>query len=78
MGTGPEADMPVAPQQGYTVKNPMMLLPPSTWMPKATGQPSKTPVEQQYDVGMLWRVLAESPSSDPTIRTLAQRLMGGD
>jgi hypothetical protein len=73
MGTGPEPDMPVAPQQGYTVKNPMLLLPPSTWMPKVTGQQSKTPVEGNFDVGMLFSVLG---SRDPIMKIIADELMG--
>lgn len=70
---------PEAPP-GYTVKNRFMLLPPGVNFQNQSGnymQPPKTPVEQNYDTGMLWNVLASSPSSDPLTQELAKRLMGG-
>jgi hypothetical protein len=70
-----EAPVAQAAQQYVTIKNPYMLLPASLNFPQQQG---KTPVEQNYDVGLLWRVLADSPASDDSIKTIASRLLGGE
>lgn len=61
---------------GFTVKNPYMLLPPMVNFPQMNR--GKTAVEQQYDAGLLWEVLANDPNADPTIRNIARRLLGDE
>ena len=78
-------EVPVAPaaqqaapeQQGYTIKNPYMLLPSKMLYGDITGQRA-TPVEQQYEAGLLWRALANSPTADPITKQIAKRLAGGE
>lgn len=80
MGIGAEPDdMGVktsAPQQWYTVKNPYMLLPARMNYANFQQGPQKTQVERNYDVGLLWEVLASDPQADPTTRMIARSLMG--
>jgi len=70
----PAAQPQQAPPEGFTVRNPYMLLPPTVnFAPQG-----KSTAEQNYDVGMLWDVLANSPNSDPIMKTIARRLIGGE
>ncbi len=64
--------------QGYTVKNPYMLLPASMNFRGygANGERIKTPVERQYDAGLLWDVLASDSNAPEITRTIARGLMG--
>jgi hypothetical protein len=70
--------MPEQQQQGYTIKNPYMLLPPNMNFGSfgAGGQRTKTPVERRYDVGLLWEVLANDPQAPEITRIVARQLMG--
>jgi hypothetical protein len=77
----PEPAMPEEAQatgepEYFTVQNPYMLLPASINFPQQN--PQKTPVERDYDVGLLWNVLADSSSTNQSIRTIAKRLLGGE
>ena len=38
---------------------------------------AKTETEQRYDIGLAWRVLAESPGINPITQQVARRVMGG-
>ena len=67
-----EAPPEEAPQEGFTVRNPYMLLPPAMNF----AQPRKTQAERNYDVGMLWEVLAEDPRADDLTRMIARSLTG--
>lgn len=71
----PEQQAP-SQAQGYTVKNPYMLLPPRMNLGQyANGQRTKTPVERQYDVGLLWDVLASDAQAPELTRMVARKLM---
>lgn len=80
MGTGAEPDdMGIKnppSQDGYTVRNPYMLLPARMNYANFQQTPQKTQVERNYDVGLLWEVLASDPQADPTTRMIARSLMG--
>lgn len=54
-------------------QNPYMRLPPEVTM--ASAGERKTPIQQQYDVGLLWDALAKF-STDPTIRGIAKSMTG--
>lgn len=58
--------------QGYTVRNPAMLIPASMNFPNR----AKTVVERNYDAGLLWQVLAGDSKADPLTRIIANALMG--
>ena len=73
----PDAQQAAPEQQGYTIKNPYMLLPAKMNFGQFQGR-GPTPVEQQYDAGLLWRVLADSPTADPITKQIAKRLAGGE
>ena len=63
--------------QGYTVKNPYMLMPARMNMGRyVDGQRAKTVSERQYDAGLLWDVLANDSHVDPLVRSIAKSLMG--
>jgi hypothetical protein len=70
----PAAAGTAAPVQapGYQLRNPMLRLPPEVLFPS---QRQKTPIQRQYDVGLLWQVLAQN-SSDPILRNLAKSMTG--
>jgi len=79
--TQPAPSVPLPPVQGgaapegegsITVKNPYMLLPAGANFPQRQ-QRMKTPVEEDYDVGMLFQVLG---SQNPVMRRIAEELMG--
>lgn len=73
-GTGAEPDEFAQQPQGYTVKNPYMLMPYQMWKDKITsGERTKTPTEADYDVGTMFRVLG---ALDPTMRVIADELTG--
>jgi len=59
------------PEEGFRVANRYMLLPPTVNF----AQPRKTQPERNYDVGMLWDVLANDPQAEPLVRMIAQNLM---
>lgn len=62
---------PAAAQQEYfTVKNPYMLLPHTVNFP----QEKKTPVEQRYDAGQVFAMMADS---SPVFRMVSKELLGG-
>jgi hypothetical protein len=66
------AQQPMGGQQGYTVRNPAMLIPASMNYPNR----AKTMVERNYDAGLLWQVLAGDSKADPLTRIIANALMG--
>lgn len=68
-GAPPEQQAQV-PQEGFTVRNPYMLLPPTVNF----AQSRKTQAERNYDVGMLWEVLAQDPRADDLTRMIARSL----
>lgn len=51
----------------------MLRLPPEVLFAERR---QKTPIEKQYDAGMLWEVLAADPTASRTIRTIARELKG--
>ncbi len=59
-------------QPAVTIKNPYMLLPPTLNFPQLR---QKTPVERQYDAGVLWDVLASDPQASELTRMIARSLM---
>jgi hypothetical protein len=62
------------PQQPASAPaNPMLRLPPEVVF--APLRSSSTPVQRQYNVGLLWKVLADQ-SDDPTTRAVASALLG--
>jgi hypothetical protein len=69
------AEAPVAQdaQQGYTIKNPYMLLPAKMNFGQFQGQGQKTQVEQKYDVGIMFDAIS---ANDPAMRVIADELMG--
>jgi hypothetical protein len=70
----PEPPPEVFQPQGFTVRNPYMLLPPSVNLaPRRKTQP-----ERLNDVGMLWEALASDPQADPLIQMIAKSLIGKD
>lgn len=64
-----EAQQP--PQQGYTIRNPYMLLPAK--MNFGQFQEQKTQVEQKYDAGLLFEVLGKD---NPAMQSVADELLG--
>lgn len=56
--------------------NPLLRLPPEVLFRAAGVDMIKTPIEQQYDVGILWQVLAQQ-ATDPVTRSIAAALAGG-
>ena len=44
---------------------------------KVLGVEHKPPMQRQEDVGYLWAALANDPNAHPTIRMIAESLMGG-
>jgi hypothetical protein len=66
-----EPQVASTPQVRPVFSNPIQRLPASLlYAPRG-----KTPVQQQYDVGLLWDVLAQQ-SNDPMIRSIARTLTG--
>jgi hypothetical protein len=63
--------------QGYTVKNPYMLLPARMNMSGFTGDTRKTRLVANRDMSMFWDLLASDPQSDRTVRVIAKALKGG-
>lgn len=62
------------PNQGYMPKNRLTLLPPEVTMAKYMRP--KTPLQKQYDVGLLWRVLSSQYPDVPVFRNLAKSMTG--
>lgn len=60
-----------AQQQGYTVRNPAMLIPASMNYP----QQQATPIERRYRAGLLWEVLASDPNASEMTRMIARSLL---
>jgi hypothetical protein len=71
-GTGAEGDAPV--QNGYTVKNPYMLLPSK--MNFGQFSQDKTPLVANHDMSLFWDILASDQQIDPTVRIIADSLKG--
>ncbi len=68
------AQQPPVVRQGYTVKNPYMLLPSNVNFANAQMGPTpKTPTEQRYDAGLLFEVLSKT---SPVLATAANELLG--
>lgn len=71
----PQPEQQEAPAQsgpGYTtIKNPYMLLPPTVNFPQQN--PQKTPVERNYDAGLLFEVMG---NSSLVFRAAAKELLG--
>lgn len=51
----------------------LLRLPPEVLNPE---QRNKTPIEAQYEAGMLWEVLAQDPNASPTVKYIARQLKG--
>lgn len=62
---------PAAAQQGYTVRNPAMLIPATMNYP----QQQATPIERRYRAGLLWEVLASDPNASEMTRMIARSLL---
>lgn len=60
-----------AQQQGYTVRNPAMLIPATMNYP----QQQATPIERRYRAGLLWEVLASDPNASEMTRMIARSLL---
>jgi len=69
----PEAAVAQPGQQGYTVKNPYMLLPKDVNYGRMTGQRRKTQTEVDYDAGMVFDVLA---TNNPIFKLVRDELLG--
>lgn len=67
------AQQPAPGQQGYTVKNPYMLLPQKTNYGRMTGERPKTNSEVEYDAGMMFDVLA---TTNPIFKLVRDELLG--
>lgn len=62
----------VGPRYAGAATN-LMRLPPEVLFQEKR---QKSPVEAQYEAGMLWEVLASSPQASPIVRAVANELKG--
>jgi len=69
-GAPPEQQAQV-PQEGFTVRNPYLLLPPTVNFARAEGQ--KTPSDRRIDAGLLFQILAKN---NPTFDFLVKEMTG--
>lgn len=72
----PAQPEPQQPQQPFAPRNLMQVVPPSLLFQNTGGARAKPEADQAYDIGTLWKVLASAPDAPPSIRAIAQRLMG--
>lgn len=66
------ATAPPPEVQGFTVRNPYMLLPPTINL----GQRQLTTAEKDYNVGLLWQALASDPRAPALTKAIAQYFAG--